>query len=70
MMEPSPEQIDRLHRLQKACLFVLTHCEAVEADWTRITRLQNALPEIASTMNMAMLAVMCIPTEDGDMEPR
>jgi predicted GTPase len=67
--EPSLEERERLRRLEKACVFVLNLCDAVEHDWTRLEQLQEQLPSLASTMNKAMLAVIGIATESSDVEP-
>ena len=65
-MTPIAEQRDRVRRLQKACLYILDRCELVEQDWTHLDRLQQALPDICSTINQAMLAVMMITSDDRE----
>ena len=70
MTDPSPQDYERLRRLEKSCLFLLELCQTVHEDWTRLAQLQEKLPEIASTMNKSMLEVMAIPNDDDDEEHR
>jgi hypothetical protein len=66
MPEPTPPQLDRIHRLEQVCRRTLDLCHAVDEDWTHVSAVQAQLPDIADTIHKAMLFVICIPTDDDE----